>query len=80
MGKLAPSSPRWFGSGAPGPAPHHAIVTQYVLFGEPTQMADALRERQLAYGLSRITIMAEPGITLAPPGPLRFCREVVPLL
>jgi hypothetical protein len=43
-------------------------------------MADALRERQLAYGLSRITIMAEPGITLAPPGPPRFCREVVPLL
>ena len=43
-------------------------------------MADALRERQLAYGLSLITIIAEPGITLAPPDPLRFCREVVPLL
>jgi len=52
----------------------------YLLFGEPAQMAAALRERQQAYGLSRITIMAESGIELAPPDPLRFCREVVPLL
>ena len=52
----------------------------YLLFGEPTQMADALRERQQAYGLSRITVMAESGVALAPPDPLRFCREIVPLL
>ncbi len=43
-------------------------------------MAEALAERRQAYGLNRITIMAEPGITSAPPDPLRFCREVVPLL
>ena len=52
----------------------------YLLFGEPTQMADALRERQQAYGLSRITVMTESGVALAPPDPVRFCREVVPLL
>ena len=52
----------------------------YLLFGEPAQMAEALAERQQAYGLSRITIMAESGIELAPPDPLRFCRAVVPLL
>jgi alkanesulfonate monooxygenase SsuD/methylene tetrahydromethanopterin reductase-like flavin-dependent oxidoreductase (luciferase family) len=52
----------------------------YLLFGDPAQMAEALAERQQAYGLSRITIMSESGIALAPADPLRFCREVVPLL
>jgi len=51
----------------------------YLLFGEPAQMAEALAERRQAYGLSRITVMAESGIALAPSDPLRFCREVVPL-
>ena len=52
----------------------------YLLFGEPAQMAEALAERRQAYGLSRITVMAESGVALAPPDPLRFCREIVPLL
>jgi len=43
-------------------------------------MAEALAERRQAYGLSRITVMAESGVALAPPDPLRFCREIVPLL
>jgi alkanesulfonate monooxygenase SsuD/methylene tetrahydromethanopterin reductase-like flavin-dependent oxidoreductase (luciferase family) len=52
----------------------------YFLFGEPQQMADTLRERQERYRLERITLLTEPGIAAAPPDPLRFCREVLPLL
>jgi alkanesulfonate monooxygenase SsuD/methylene tetrahydromethanopterin reductase-like flavin-dependent oxidoreductase (luciferase family) len=52
----------------------------YFLFGEPQQMADALRERQERYGLERITMQAEQGIAAAPPDPMRFCREVLPRL
>jgi hypothetical protein len=43
-------------------------------------MADALLERREAYGLDRITVSAEGGIRSAPPDPLRFCREVLPVL
>jgi alkanesulfonate monooxygenase SsuD/methylene tetrahydromethanopterin reductase-like flavin-dependent oxidoreductase (luciferase family) len=52
----------------------------YLLFGSPTQMAEALAERREAYGLERISLSEEGGITAAPPDPLRFCREVLPLL
>ena len=52
----------------------------YLLFGEPQQMANALRERQERFGLQRITLLSEHGITAAPADPLRFCREVLPLL
>jgi alkanesulfonate monooxygenase SsuD/methylene tetrahydromethanopterin reductase-like flavin-dependent oxidoreductase (luciferase family) len=52
----------------------------YLLFGEPQQMADALRERRERYGLKRITLLTEHGVESAPPDPLRFCREVLPLL
>lgn len=52
----------------------------YLLFGSPTQMAEALAERREAYGLERISLSEEGGIAAAPPDPLRFCREVLPLL
>jgi alkanesulfonate monooxygenase SsuD/methylene tetrahydromethanopterin reductase-like flavin-dependent oxidoreductase (luciferase family) len=52
----------------------------YLLLGSPAQMADALLERREAYGLERISLSAEGGIRSAPPDPLRFCREVLPLL
>jgi alkanesulfonate monooxygenase SsuD/methylene tetrahydromethanopterin reductase-like flavin-dependent oxidoreductase (luciferase family) len=52
----------------------------YLLFGSPAQMAEALAERHEAYGLERISLSEEGGIAAAPPDPLRFCREVVPLL
>jgi hypothetical protein len=38
-------------------------------------MAEALRERQDAYGLQRISLSAGAGS--APPDPVRFCREVL---
>ena len=43
-------------------------------------MAEALAERQEAYGLERISLSKETGIAAAPPDLLRFCREVLPLL
>ena len=43
-------------------------------------MAEALAERREAYGLRRISVSEESGITAAPPDPLRFCGEVLPLL
>jgi alkanesulfonate monooxygenase SsuD/methylene tetrahydromethanopterin reductase-like flavin-dependent oxidoreductase (luciferase family) len=52
----------------------------YLLFGSPAQMAEALAERREAYGLERISLSEEGGIAAAPPDPLRFCREVLPLL
>jgi alkanesulfonate monooxygenase SsuD/methylene tetrahydromethanopterin reductase-like flavin-dependent oxidoreductase (luciferase family) len=52
----------------------------YLLFGSPVQMAEALQERREAYGLERISLSEQGGIAAAPPDPLRFCREVVPLL
>jgi alkanesulfonate monooxygenase SsuD/methylene tetrahydromethanopterin reductase-like flavin-dependent oxidoreductase (luciferase family) len=52
----------------------------YLMLGTPAQMVDALLERRQAYGLERISLSAEGGIRSAPPDPLRFCREVLPLL
>ena len=52
----------------------------YLLFGSPAQMAEALAERREAYGLQRISLSEESGIAAAPPDPVRFCREVLPLL
>jgi alkanesulfonate monooxygenase SsuD/methylene tetrahydromethanopterin reductase-like flavin-dependent oxidoreductase (luciferase family) len=52
----------------------------YLLFGSPAQMAEALAERREAYGLERISLSEEGGIAAAPSDPLRFCREVLPLL
>ena len=52
----------------------------YLLFGSPVQIAEALQERREAYGLERISLSEQGGIAAAPPDPLRFCREVVPLL
>jgi alkanesulfonate monooxygenase SsuD/methylene tetrahydromethanopterin reductase-like flavin-dependent oxidoreductase (luciferase family) len=52
----------------------------YLLFGSPEQMAEALQERRAAYALTRISLSEEHGIASAPPDPLRFCREVLPLL
>jgi hypothetical protein len=43
-------------------------------------MPEALAERREAYGLQRISLSEESGIAAAPPDPLRFCREVLPLL
>jgi alkanesulfonate monooxygenase SsuD/methylene tetrahydromethanopterin reductase-like flavin-dependent oxidoreductase (luciferase family) len=52
----------------------------YLLFGSPAQMAEALAERREKYGLERISLTENDGIRSAPPDPLRFCREVLPLL
>jgi alkanesulfonate monooxygenase SsuD/methylene tetrahydromethanopterin reductase-like flavin-dependent oxidoreductase (luciferase family) len=52
----------------------------YLLFGSPAQMAEALLERRERFGLGRISLTEEGGIRSAPPDPLRFCREVLPLL
>ncbi len=52
----------------------------YLLFGSPAQMAEALVERQERYGLERISLTEEGGMRSAPADPLRFCREVLPLL
>lgn len=52
----------------------------YLLFGSPAQMAEALTQRHEAYGLDRICLLDEGGISRAPADPLRFCREVLPLL
>jgi alkanesulfonate monooxygenase SsuD/methylene tetrahydromethanopterin reductase-like flavin-dependent oxidoreductase (luciferase family) len=52
----------------------------YLLFGSAAQMAEALQERRERYGLERIALTGEGGIRSAPPDPVRFCREVLPLL
>jgi alkanesulfonate monooxygenase SsuD/methylene tetrahydromethanopterin reductase-like flavin-dependent oxidoreductase (luciferase family) len=52
----------------------------YLLLGSPAQMAEALAERRKAYGLKRISLSEEGRIASGPPDPLRFCREVLPLL
>jgi alkanesulfonate monooxygenase SsuD/methylene tetrahydromethanopterin reductase-like flavin-dependent oxidoreductase (luciferase family) len=52
----------------------------YLLFGTAEQMAEALLERREAYGLERISLSGEGGIRSAPADPIRFCREVLPLL
>jgi alkanesulfonate monooxygenase SsuD/methylene tetrahydromethanopterin reductase-like flavin-dependent oxidoreductase (luciferase family) len=52
----------------------------YLLFGSPAQMAEALLERRERYGLERISLKEDSGIRSAPADPLRFCREVLPLL
>jgi alkanesulfonate monooxygenase SsuD/methylene tetrahydromethanopterin reductase-like flavin-dependent oxidoreductase (luciferase family) len=61
--------------------PYQSLAASpYLLFGTPAQMAESLRERRARYGLDRVTLLSEPGMTLAPPDPLRFCREVLPLI
>ena len=52
----------------------------FVLLGEPTQIAEALKERRERFGLSRISIGERADVAAAPPDPLRLCREVLPLL
>jgi alkanesulfonate monooxygenase SsuD/methylene tetrahydromethanopterin reductase-like flavin-dependent oxidoreductase (luciferase family) len=52
----------------------------YLLLGSPAQMAEALLERRERYGLERISLTEQEGIRSAPADPLRFCREVLPLL
>ena len=42
-------------------------------------MAEALLERAEAYGLDRISLKEGGGARYAP-DPIRFCREVLPLL
>ena len=51
----------------------------YLLFGSPARMAEALLERAEAYGLDRISLKEGGGAQYAP-DPIRFCREVLPLL
>jgi hypothetical protein len=43
-------------------------------------MVDALLERRKAYGLERISLSGEPGVSSAPSDPVFFCRNVLPLL
>ncbi len=52
----------------------------FVLVGEPPEIAEALIERQEAFGLSQISLSGRSDIASAPADPLRFCREVIPLL
>ena len=52
----------------------------YLLFGSPSQMAEALLERRAAYGLTRISLTEESGVPGATSDPLWFCRNVLPLL
>jgi alkanesulfonate monooxygenase SsuD/methylene tetrahydromethanopterin reductase-like flavin-dependent oxidoreductase (luciferase family) len=52
----------------------------FVLVGEPREIADALIERQEVFGLSQISLSGGSDMASAPADPLRFCREVVPLL
>jgi alkanesulfonate monooxygenase SsuD/methylene tetrahydromethanopterin reductase-like flavin-dependent oxidoreductase (luciferase family) len=61
--------------------PHRPLDrSPYLLFGSPAQMAEALAERREVYGLERISLSEEGGIASAPHDPVRFCREVLPLL
>lgn len=52
----------------------------YVLLGSPEQIADALAARREAYRLVRICLSHRDDVAAAPYDPLRFCREVAPLL
>ena len=52
----------------------------FVLVGEPAEIADALVERHEAFGLAQISLSDRSGIAGASADPLRFCREVIPLL
>ena len=52
----------------------------FVLLGGPKQIAETLRERAERFGLDRISLGERNDVTLAPADPLRFCREVAPLL
>jgi alkanesulfonate monooxygenase SsuD/methylene tetrahydromethanopterin reductase-like flavin-dependent oxidoreductase (luciferase family) len=63
-----------------GIPPRRLDRSPYLLLGTPAQMAEALLERQQRYGLDRISLTEESGIRSAPPDPLRFCREVLPLI
>jgi alkanesulfonate monooxygenase SsuD/methylene tetrahydromethanopterin reductase-like flavin-dependent oxidoreductase (luciferase family) len=56
------------------------LRSPYLLFGSPAQMAESLAERHEAFGLDRICLLDGGGIRHAPADPLRFCREVLPLL
>ncbi len=48
--------------------------------GEPPEIAEALIKRQEAFGLSQISLSGRSDMASAPADPLRFCREVIPLL
>ena len=63
-------------AGRPGQRFDHS---PYLLFGSPAQMAEALLERAEAYGLQRISLK-EGGDSPYAPDPIRFCREVLPLV
>ena len=63
-------------AGRPGQRLDHS---PYLLFGSPAQMAEALLERAEAYGLQRISLK-EGGDNPYAPDPIRFCREVLPLV
>ena len=45
----------------------------YLLTGDPAGMADALAERRELYGLTQLSLTERVD-------PVRFCREVLPLL
>jgi alkanesulfonate monooxygenase SsuD/methylene tetrahydromethanopterin reductase-like flavin-dependent oxidoreductase (luciferase family) len=62
-----------------GIAPRRLDRNPYLLFGTPAQMAEALAERRERYGLERISL-GEAGLPRVPADPVRFCREVLPLL
>jgi alkanesulfonate monooxygenase SsuD/methylene tetrahydromethanopterin reductase-like flavin-dependent oxidoreductase (luciferase family) len=53
--------------------PRRLDRSPYLLFGSPAQMAEALLERRERYGLDRISLKETVD-------PIRFCREVLPLL
>jgi hypothetical protein len=63
-------------AGLPG---HPLRASPYLLFGSPAHMAETLLERAAAYGLERISLK-EGGDSPYAPDPIRFCREVLPLL
>jgi len=65
---------RW--AGLPG---QQLDRSPYLLFGSPARMAEALLERAETYGLERISLK-EGGDNPYAPDPVRFCREVLPLL
>jgi alkanesulfonate monooxygenase SsuD/methylene tetrahydromethanopterin reductase-like flavin-dependent oxidoreductase (luciferase family) len=64
------------GAGLPG---QPLDRSPYLLFGSPARMAEALLERAESYGLDRISLKEGGGARYAP-DPIRFCREVLPLL
>ena len=52
----------------------------YLLLGSPAQMAEALLERRETYGLGRISLKEGGTIGGVPMDPVRFCRQILPLL